>query len=85
MKYFIIKIKIKAGESQKFCTVLVNGINREEAKKKALLEVCHGEIGVNTRWTEIGISDLGDEFHYSIYTCEEVKQEHVDVIKQYLY
>jgi hypothetical protein len=84
MKNFIIKIEIQSGESQKSCTTLVCGINKEEAKKSALLDECHGKIGENAEWTSSGISDLGDEFHYSIYSCVEVKEEHVDVLKLYL-
>lgn len=84
MKHFIIKIEIQSGESQKICTTLIRDVNKEEAMKKALLDECHGEIGVNAEWIDNGISDLGDEFIYSIYSCVEVKPEHVDVIKHYI-
>ena len=84
MKYFIIKIEVQSGESQKVCTTLVSDINEEAAKKTALIDECHGEIGENAQWTSNGISDLGDEFHYSVCSCVEVKSEHIDVLRLYL-
>lgn len=57
---------------------------KKQPKKTALINECHGEIGENAQWTSNGISDLGDEFHYSVSSCVEVKPEHVDVLKLYL-
>ncbi len=83
MLYFVVKITIQAGEYEKISTKLIRAYNQKEAEKNALLGECHGVIGESSEWTDKGISDLGMEFHYSIYSCKAVKAEHVDILFEY--
>jgi hypothetical protein len=86
MKYFIVKLVIQAGEYEKSCHKLIQAESEESADEKALLGECHGSIEDGTaEWTKSGIVDLGGEFHYSIFSCKEVKAEDVNVLSNYLH
>lgn len=83
MPKFVIYLKIQAGEYEKSSRTLVDAISKEEAEKTALLGECHGSIGSSSEWTEKGIADLNWEFHYSVNSCKEVAEEHVDILCAY--
>ena len=41
-------------------------------------------MGVNAKWEDVVISDLGGELHYSIDKCIEIKLEHISILKAYM-
>jgi hypothetical protein len=84
MKTYIVVINIQAGSHQKRCTKLIKADTKEQAENDALLGECHGDIGESAEWIDGGISDLGDEFRYTVHSSKEVAPEHTDVLLTYL-
>ena len=79
MKAFIVVVNIQTGEYQKRSTKLINAETKEQAENDALLGECYGDIGESAEWIDGGISDLGDEFRYTVRSSKEVAPEHTDL------
>ena len=83
---YFVKLNIQSGEYQKDCIKLIFAQSEDKAMQSALSSECHGSLEDGTaELTETGISDLGNEFHYSVAECKKVAPEDVIVLRSYFF
>jgi hypothetical protein len=83
MAKHVVLIQVKSGGYESTRMSLVDAIDSKEAGKKALLAECHNKIGDGSEWNDDTISDLNDEYIYSVITSMEVPDNEVTILKKY--
>jgi hypothetical protein len=83
MNTYLVTIKIQSGEYEKNSQSLIGADTPEEAGRYALEGECHSDED-NQEWEADGVSDLGGEFFYSVYSCQLVEPEDVPVLVKYM-
>lgn len=81
---YVLRLVIQSGGYEHRTHRLIYATSKEQAIDVGLVAECFGELGHNAEWTNNGISDLGDEFHYSVEDCKLVQTEHIKTVEQYL-
>ena len=94
MKHYLVTLRLRNGEYEKYTSKLVMAENEKEAGKDALLGEMHHGLDEGARWDEQAddndepiydrLWDAYDEWVYEVYEVKPVRDEDFLILKTYL-